>query len=408
MLALLLTIVSALALFLLILLLVTQRSLRALTPRLQSDSEDSDVAAGKALPFLGELPARINALRSELLERTRAVESQRATYLAILNGLGEGMLALDRERRVVLANRRFGEIFNVTEVRAGQPLGEVVRISAVFDGFDRALEGSDAVEQFSVRSGIVERKIEMRAFPLSSNEIAAAALFLDITHVERLEQIRRNFMSDFSHEVRTPLAGLRSAVETYDGGRLSAEEDQQLRRIMTRQVSRLDRLFNDLSELSRIESGELSLERVETDLRRLILELCEDFAERAAQQRVRLVTGEGSSVVAADPLRIQQAFSNLIDNAIKYGGQDHEVRIEIEDRPDAGVVRVIDQGEGVPTQEREKIFRRFYRVDKSRSQGGTGLGLAITKHLVLLHKGSIDLESELGKGATFIVTLPKR
>src|SRR5207302_9795593 len=127
-----------------------------------------------------------------------------------------------------------------------------------------------SIVSLSVRSGLVEKKIEMRALPLASEGIAAAALFIDVSNMERLEKIRRNFISDFSHEVRTPLAGLRSAVETFDANaeRLSVEEDQQLRRIMSRQLQRLERLVEDLSELSRIEAGDVTLEFRSVDLRR--------------------------------------------------------------------------------------------------------------------------------------------
>jgi len=350
--------------------------------------------------------------RQFLAARLEVLERQHATDMQMLNGLGEGVLAVGRDQRIAIANRRFAELFGVSEAAVGKPLSEVVRVSQIFEAFDGALAGQESIERFSVRSGVVERKIEMRALPLPSEEIAAVALFIDVTKIERLEQIRRNFISDFSHEVRTPLAGIRSAVETFESGagRLSADDDHQLRRIMARQLRRLERLVDDLSELSRIEAGDLSLNLRSVDLRRIIDELCEDFADQAAQHRVRFVVRGDRAVVRADSVRIQQAFSNLFDNAIKHGGDEKEVAVEIIDEPDAGVVRVTDQGEGIARSEREKVFRRFYRIDKSRSQDvpGSGLGLAIAKHLILQHQGSIDVESEPGKGATFIVRLPKR
>ncbi len=363
---------------------------------------------------LRELRARLehsDRVQEDLASRLESLQRQRATDQQLLNGVGEGLLAIDANRRIAMANSRFAELFAVTENVVGRPLSDVIRVSHLFDAFDRALAGEESVERFSVRSGIVERKIELRAFPLRSEEIAAAAIFIDVTAMERLEQMRSNFLSDFSHEVRTPLAGLRSAVETFEANaaRLSAEEDHQLRRIMARQLRRLERLVDDLSELSRIEAGDLSLDLRSVDLRRVIDDVCEDFAEQATQHRIRFVI-HGQATICADALRMQQAFSNLIDNAIKYGGDDHQVTIEITDRSDSGVVRISDQGEGIPRSERENVFRRFYRIDKSRSQdiAGSGLGLAITKHLILQHGGSIDLQSEPGKGSTFIVRLPKR
>jgi len=358
--------------------------------------------------------ARIDAVREERDEigwQLDALQRQRAADLQMLNGLGEGLLAVSNDRRIVIANRRFNELFSIQENVVGRPLNEVLRVSHIFEAFDRALAGEELIETFSVRLGVVEKKVEMRALPLASEGVAAAALFIDITRTERLELIRRNFISDFSHEVRTPLAGLRSAVETFEAnaGRLSVEEDQQLRRIMSRQLRRLERLVEDLSELSRIEAGDVALEFRSVDLRRIIDDVCEDFAEQAAHHRIRLSVG-GNSVICGDVLRLQQAFSNLLDNAIKYGGDDSDVALEVLDEPDAGVVRVSDHGEGIPDGERSKIFRRFYRMDKSRSQEipGSGLGLAITKHLILQHGGTIDVESQPGQGSTFIVRLPKR
>src|SRR5436309_4264383 len=273
--------------------------------------------------------------REDLSARLEVLENKRYADLQMLDGLGEALLAVDRNRRVAIANRRFAELFGQSESVVGKPLGDVLRVSHVFGAFDRALAGEESIESFSVRSGVVERKIEMRALPLPSEEIAAVALFIDVTKIERLEQIRRNFISDFSHEVRTPLAGIRSAVETFESGagRLSADDDQQLRRIMARQLRRLERLVDDLSELSRIEAGDLSLNLRSVDLRRIIDELCEDFADQAAQHRVRFVVRGDRAVVRADSVRIQQAFSNLFDNAIKHGGDEKEVAVEIIDEP---------------------------------------------------------------------------
>jgi two-component system, OmpR family, phosphate regulon sensor histidine kinase PhoR len=340
-----------------------------------------------------EAAAEAKEREARLEAEIAALRRQRALDLEILDGLAEGLLAVNRARRAVLVNRRFAELFDAADA-VGKPLHEVVRVAAVFEAFDRALAGEESVERFTMRNSIT---IEMRALPMASEEIAAVAIFIDVTRLERLESIRRNFISDFSHEVRTPLAGLRSAVDTHEGiEHLTESEGRQLRRIMARQLSRLERLVDDLSELSRIESGDLLLTRQRIDLRKLVDELCEDFADRAAFS----VSGEGV-FVSADPLRLQQALSNLIDNAIKYGGGP----IEIDVAP--GEVRIRDHGEGIADHEKEKIFRRFYRIDKSRAEdsGGTGLGLAIAKHIVLQHQGTIEVESEPGEGATFIVRL---
>jgi two-component system, OmpR family, phosphate regulon sensor histidine kinase PhoR len=348
--------------------------------------------------------------RERFQERAAESDTERAVLLQIMDGLGEGLLAIDDQRRIVLANRRFAEMFGASTAIVGRPLSDVLRIAGVFSAFDEALDGNEARERVVITSGIVERRIEVRTVPLTSETIAAVGIFIDVTQIERLETIRRNFIADFSHEVRTPLAALSAAVESFEvaAEQITAEEDQQLRRLMGRQLRRLQRLVDDLSELSRIEAGDLSLELTDVDLKALLADLCEDFTERAARKQLRLQLRGDAVRVRADAVRIQQAFANLIDNAIKYGGEGTTVDIDVARSGPFAVVRVADHGEGIPTAEQDLIFRRFYRVDKSRSQdiAGTGLGLAITKHLVLLHRGTIDVESRVGEGAAFLVKLP--
>lgn len=393
----------------------TRSDIHRLSERLSRP--DAEAAASLDVDSFGaldEVVSRFYRSRAELSRQLAGAEFQNALLQQIMNGMGEGVLAIDRQWRVVLANRGFAAMFNLRAGSVGQSLSAVLRNDAVLSGFETALgQPAARVEssRFAIRTGIEERKIEMRAFPLPSHDLAAVALFIDVTHVERLEELRREFIADFSHEVRTPLAALKSAVETFDfdRGLLTAEQEGQLRRIMSRQLARLERLAQDLSELSHIEAGDLSLERAEIDLRRMIEDLCEDFLDRAAEKRLRFVVTGEEARIHGDAMRLQQAFANLLDNAIKYGGQETTIDIAITTSAGGGVVRITDHGEGIPVEERERIFRRFYRIDKSRSQEitGTGLGLAITKHLVLQHRGNIEVEDAPGGGATFIVTLPK-
>jgi signal transduction histidine kinase len=377
----------------------THSDIARLSDRLgRPDAEASASLDVDSFGALDEIASRFYRSRTELARRLAAAEFQNALLQQIMNGMGEGVLAIDRQRRVVLANRRFAEMFNLQPGFVGQPLASVLRNESILAGLDEALgDRADSASRFAIRSGIEERKIEMRAFPLPSHDLAAVALFIDVTHVERLEELRREFIADFSHEVRTPLAALKSAVETFelDRGLLTDDQDGQLRRIMSRQLARLERLAQDLSELSHIEAGDLSLERTDIDLRRLLEDLCEDFRDRASAKKLRFViTGDGA---------------HIHGDAIKSGGEDATIDIDVSSTSDRGIVRITDHGEGIPPDERDRIFRRFYRIDKSRSQeiAGTGLGLAITKHLILQHRGNIEVEGAVGDGATFIVTLPR-
>ncbi|HXG58643.1 MAG TPA: ATP-binding protein [Thermoanaerobaculia bacterium] len=360
---------------------------------------------------LREMAMATETERNAIRSRAEGAENLRDLLLQILQEAGEAFLAIDRRRRVVLTNRKFRALFDAEGELEGRPLAEVARVNAVLTTFETALAGRAASATFSIPPAPSERLVDMHARPIGSEEIAAVAVFTDVTRLRRLEQIRQDFISDFSHEVRTPLAALRSALESYEiaRGRMTEEEDWQLRRIMARQLARLERLVDDLSELSNIESGEIALDRHPVDLRQMIADLCEDFGDQAAQRGIRFDLRGGGATVNADVLRLQQAFSNLIDNAIKYGGEKTTVEIEVTGTPDAGVVRITDHGEGIAPEEHDRIFHRFYRVDRSRSQKvlGTGLGLAIARHIVLRHGGTIALESTPGAGSTFMVRLPK-
>ncbi|MBW3670771.1 MAG: cell wall metabolism sensor histidine kinase WalK [Acidobacteria bacterium] len=253
-------------------------------------------------------------------------------------------------------------------------------------------------------------QVEIRVVPLGGHSgIAAVALVIDVTQIEMLARMRRDFVADFSHEVRTPLAGLRSSVETLHEGSLQREQEEQLHRILDRQLGRLERLVADLAELNSIESGETILHREPTPIVQMLRELSLDFSERAGSRDIVITVDGPESVAWVDPIRIEQVFSNLIDNAIKHAPASDEVRIEVRDEQAMSEVRVSDRGPGIPREERDKVFHRFYRMDKSRSSqsAGTGLGLAITKHLVLQHGGSIGVESAPGSGTTMVVKLPK-
>ena len=358
---------------------------------------------------LDELARAIEELRMTIVRQRSAHEEHRGAMQQIVSGLGEGLLAVSPKGRVVFANDLVADMFGDPGTLPGKRVIEVVRKQPLVAALEQALNGTPSTQRVTAGVGDAERQIEIRAFPVrSSSEIAAVALFIDVTEIERLQRIRKDFVDDFSHEIRTPLAGLRTATETLAGGRASATDEEALRQVMLRQLSRIERLIKDLSELHHIESGELVLERKRISLLDVMRDLAEDFGERNSANGVTFRI-EGDDVEAfADALRIQQVFSNLLDNAAKHGGKGGEVTITVRRDKDQAVVEVSDRGGGIPPQEVDRIFNRFYRVDRSRSQSvpGLGLGLAIAKHLVLLHGGTIRAFNRAGGGATFEVRLP--
>lgn len=364
--------------------------------RRASDLDELTERTRKVLPIerryhgeLDDLARAVEELRMTQVRLRRAFETHRAAMDEIVDALGEGLLAVTPEGRVAFANRRVREMFGANEVLVGRSVLELVRKESVVAALEKALHG----EEWTDRVTYDDRQIEVRAFPVAASpDIAAVALFIDVTRIEHLQRIRKDFLDDFSHEVRTPLAGLKSAAETLEQGGVPAEQEQQLRSVLQRQVTRIERLVRDLSELNQIESGQLVLQRRAVELRELVREL-------DAESRI-----EGDALAYIDPDRAQQIFVNLLDNARKHAGSG--IVIELAHEDGEAVARVSDEGPGIPPHELERVFNRFYRVDRSRSQPGTGLGLAIAKHLVAAHGGAIRAYNRPGGGATFEVRFP--
>jgi two-component system phosphate regulon sensor histidine kinase PhoR len=349
----------------------------------------------------------LDDLRVNLKAQIEGYERRRVAIARILDSLGEGLVAVDTDGRVTLANRRIAEIFGTGPVEPGRRLVEVVRNAKLLEAFDHALEGREIAERLTISQNGESRVIEIRAFAVDrAPDIAAVALLIDVTRIQQLEKTRREFLADFSHEVRTPLAGISSAIESLESGGLTKDDEEQLRRIITRQLGRLERLVRDLAELNEIESGGIVLHRKPVDLLELARELAQDLHGRDARVRVE-VDGDPCEV-SVDSGRIEQVLTNLVENAIKHGGTG-KAFVEVHDRGNECRVAVIDHGPGILSREIENIFLRLYRVDRSRARqvAGSGLGLAITKHLVLLHGGKIQARSNPEEGTVFEFTIPR-
>lgn len=349
-----------------------------------------------------DLARAVEELRRQLVRQHANFEESRDATQQIIDALGEGLMAIDARGRVVVANDWVRRTF-----ASGDPLGrpflEVVRNRTLADAFEGALRG----QRSTVRTPLLDRQIEMRASPVRSSGIAAMVLFIDVTEIERLERIRKDFLDDFSHEVRTPLAGLHSALETFERN-VTAEQEEQLRGVMMRQLSRIERLVEDLAELNHIESGALILHRRDVDLLALAREVVEDFRRRFDGQPLTFVVQGQETWANVDPSRVQQIVTNLLDNACKHGGGRGQIVVEVGAEGGEAMLRVSDEGEGIPPGDIERIFNRFYRVDRSRSQQvpGVGLGLAIAKHLTAVLNGSIRAFNREKRGAAFEVRLP--
>src|SRR5215212_5426719 len=339
----------------------------------------------------------------------------RSLLEATMSGMREGLLVVDKDMRVIASNSAAHKLFNPSvPALKSQRLTELTRNPAVYSAF---LDGLQGIERNDVKvetHGPERQVFDLRVIPIGNangnGAEGALGVFFDITRTERLELVRQEFLSNVSHELRTPLTAILAFVETLENGALKdPESSQRFLAIIRKNASRMHELIDEVLELTSIEGGNVQLRSAPVELRALGNEVVSSLSTKAAAHRVTLINEIPSNVtVYADLRRLEQMLTNLVDNGIKFGGEYIEVTISYEsDHRDLIIVE--DSGEGIPAQHLERLFERFYRVDRARSRdiGGTGLGLAIVKHLALLHGGEVTVTSELGKGSTFTLHLPK-
>ena len=330
------------------------------------------------------------------------------------------LLLIGQDARIVRMNRRAEELFGPG--REGRHYQTVMRQPQLLDAVERALAAGEGGQiRYSSPSEELDSVYRVAVTPVSGAEGSGVLVaFEDITEMERAGEMRRDFVANVSHELKTPLTALLGFIETLRGAaRDDAAARDRFLAIMEREAERMNRLVSDLLSLSRVESTERHrpTERVRIDeLMASTLSALRPVAEAAAVELSLAVEGAGDALkVPCDADQLVQVFSNLVENAIKYGGSGGRVEIrvaardrEVAFRGPAVQVDVTDHGEGFDPIHIPRLTERFYRVDahRSREKGGTGLGLAIAKHIVNRHRGRLRIESRPGQGATFTVLLP--
>jgi len=356
-----------------------------------------------------------------LMDRRRDLEEQvlesRSSVETVFAAMLDGLAVIDDRRVVRLMNREFRRLFGVADNRSGTLL-ELVHNAAVdrlaTEAIRRREPQREPIE--IARGGAEPRVLEVSAVPLAENaspQNGAVLLFHDISDVRKVEKMRRDFVANVSHELRTPLSIFRGYLETLlDDPHQSPSELRRILEIMERHSNRLNALVEDVLSLARLESAGMELHKTQVDLPDLLHSIMRDWEKRFAAKELKSHLNFPGSLPAidADETRLQEVIYNLLDNAVKYSKPGGTVFLRAE--PESGNVRisVADQGAGIPREDLPRIFERFYRADKSRGGGesGTGLGLSIVKHIAQLHGGTVEAQSELGKGTTIGVVLPVR
>ena len=357
------------------------------------------------------------ATAARLVTRMDAVAGQRDQLQSILDGMIEGVLALDRDGCITRLNPAGARMLNLDPARAlGRPIEEALRSPALRESAAAALAGNGPVSSELVVHGDLERRLHVQAAALESKQgerAGAVLVFNDVSRLHRLERIRRDFVANVTHELRTPITSIRAAAETLAASECDAEETERFLAIIARQAQRLNAIIDDLLQLSRLESeagaGQVALEEQPLDL--VLAGASQTCAARAAQKRIAIdVRCDPRLTARIDAALLENAIVNLVDNAVKYSPEGTTVRLSAYEEGGAVVIAVSDQGPGIERRHHERIFERFYVVDKARSRGagGTGLGLAIVRHIVRAHGGRVEVESAPGAGSTFRVILPRR
>jgi two-component system, OmpR family, phosphate regulon sensor histidine kinase PhoR len=382
---------------------------------------------GRATQTLGagpldRLARTLNEAAPRLEAKVRQLERDRQQLGAVLEGMAEGVVAVDARRRLLFANPAAARLFGLDTESVGRYVAELIRTPQVQSVIEATIACSDRYRNEITVPGPdgwprgQSLVLDVQGTPLPGSPSQGAVLvFHDVTDLRRLERMRQDFVANASHELKTPLASIKAYTETLLDGALHDENVNVafLRRI-EEQADRLDLLIRDLLSLARLESGEEVFRHdpmlVAPAFRRCV-EVHRDRAEAKGLDYSLQVTAQAeSALVTADEEAIRQILDNLLDNAIKYTPEGGRVRaaLRVTDASEV-VLEVQDSGIGIPRDEQPRVFERFYRVDKARSRelGGTGLGLSIVKHLVQSLQGRITLESRPGVGSTFLVYLPR-
>jgi len=378
-------------------------------PLLKIADAARDIAAGRPAEFpdvhVPELAHHVDALRAmhhELERRFEDLRREREESRTLLEALSDGVLAADSRGVVVSTNAAARRLLGYDDDEPLPPLAELFHDRPHRALMHEVLSGA-TIEGREL--GLGDRTVLISARPLE--EGGTLLVLSDVTDVRRLEKVRRDFVANVSHELKTPLTAIAGYAET-----LAAEaRDEQARKFAQTIVEnsrRMQRLVDDLLDLSRIESGSWAPEPKPVAVDAAARDAWAPFAARAAERRVQFESAANSATVAGDPEALRQIFTNLFDNALRHTPAGGRIRVAVERSRTDTLIRVSDTGSGIGADHLPRIFERFYRVDpgRSRQEGGTGLGLAIVKHLVEAHGGRVDAQSELGRGTTILLYFP--
>ncbi|KIL43813.1 two-component system histidine kinase PnpS [Jeotgalibacillus soli] len=365
----------------------------------------------------GMLSNAINVLARNLQEMVAHQEIQRDRLQTLIENMGSGLVMIDKQGYIVLVNRTYHEFFYQEE--------EKILNRRYMDVFQEKKIRMIAEEVFMTERRVrkqlhlsinqEKRHLDVYGAPIIGEGSAwqgIVLVFHDITELKKLEQMRKDFVANVSHEVKTPITSIKGFSETLlDGAMHDQEALESFLRIILTESDRLQALIQDLLDLSKVEQQGFQLQLAKMDMKQLLEDVIVMVEQKAAQKEMKIsLNGSDASFLEGDYNRLKQVFINLMSNGITYSQPGGELRIVLEDTPQETRVKIEDDGIGMEETEIPRIFERFYRIDKARSRnsGGTGLGLAIVKHIIEVHHGEVQVQSSVNEGTTFTIILPKK
>ncbi len=412
------TIVVAIAIAAAFVILATAALSRNITRSVwQITAAAEQIAAGKlgrqikisTSDEIGRLGKAFNRMSLSLQDSMSQISEEKNKLQTILFNLTDGVVMVDREGKILLVNPKTENLFGFRERdMIKRPLIEAVKDHEIDTILKRCLAGHSLVAD-QMETGFPKRFLRTIAVPLGEDKSGGAlVLFQDLTELRALQTMRRDLVGNISHELRTPLAGIKVMVETLQSGAIGDRQAAQdfLKRIND-EVDRLTQMVSEITELSRIETGQDNFDFQLTDIARIIEEVVSQLTPLAERGQIALHTVPGAlPLVPLDKGRIRQALVNIIHNAIKFNRPGGTVTVATAVEDGAAVVNITDTGVGISVEDLPHVFERFYKADKARSKGGSGLGLAIANHTIQAHGGKIKVRSQEGKGSTFSFSLP--
>jgi two-component system, OmpR family, phosphate regulon sensor histidine kinase PhoR len=371
-----------------------------------------------AISEIENLADTINEMAERLEKRVKTITSQRNELEAVLSGMSEAVIFVDMDEHIINSNHAAESLLGINSEHArGRSVQEVIRNSNLQNFIKRVLSSSAPVTEEIIVKFQSDRFFQAHGAILGNSlkrTIGALIVLNDVTRMKHLENIRREFVANVSHELKTPVTSIKGFVETLkDGAIEDPEHARKFLDIILRHSDRLNSIIEDLLSLSRVEQEEENeqLHFDPVDVGEVVKNAVMACEPKAEEKNIWIEFKEIKDLmVMGNPALLEQAVVNLLDNAIKYSERGRSILVEAFPSGLEAVIKVEDHGIGIPREYLSRIFERFYRVDKARSRdlGGTGLGLAIVKHIVQAHYGRVEVQSEYGKGSTFFIYLPEK